>query len=122
MWLLLLGFYTEIRVARAPSLLASAACRGVRAIRAGGRRRRRTSEGAPLSGAFACFVCAEQPHHVRCVAAGGVRQSDLGDFSAPKLQLVLRQNIDGSGCGLLHRTTVRRSDTDMVSPKWLVQI
>jgi hypothetical protein len=37
MRLLLLRFDAEIRVARAPFLLASAACRGVPATRAGGR-------------------------------------------------------------------------------------
>jgi len=45
MRLLLLRFDAEIRVARAPFLLASAACRGVLAPTREGRRRRRTSEG-----------------------------------------------------------------------------
>lgn len=55
MRLLLLRFHAEIRVARALLLLASAACRGVPATRAEGRRRRRTSEGGFPLGCLRLF-------------------------------------------------------------------
>jgi hypothetical protein len=83
MRLLLLRFGAEIRVARAPLLLASAACRGVPATRAGGpsvakNNRRRVPFRVPT-----LVLVAQRRHRWRGPPAGTPRFAPLVLDSAP---------------------------------------